>query len=421
MDIYKSKLAIVVALFLLVPASTEAQDLDSGRFNPDVITVWHRLGIPQGIGRVKKFRDSRVNRNGNRPEKERKPPLKRLADEQFLAEDANPLLKEAAKIKMDQDLAPQKLKALKYISSVGCSCYNKATAGMLEKALVAGMEDCSDEVRVAAVNVVISNLGNACQCNGQCETCCSKGIVAKLQEIAFKTKPDGCFVEPNQQVRSLAEMALMRCPAIIEEAEPEEPIDESEPEPKGGKLVDPGEEDESDGSDDDGESDRVSDDSDETGDASDDSEEFQGPPQPDDPEDDVIERLESELVPETEEGGPDLDGSTTRNSYPNRIKTVSTRRSYGPAWNDPALTDLKILGVIGELNQNSVEVQIEFNKPFEIPVGEQVVVAINEYDASFGTVISSKVGSARVRVDDYKLIQNLGVSKRIKLGVLVNN
>ena len=40
-------------------------------------TLWHWLGIPQGFNKVK---DARVNRSGDRPERERTPPLKRIAD-----------------------------------------------------------------------------------------------------------------------------------------------------------------------------------------------------------------------------------------------------------------------------------------------------------------------------------------------------
>src|SRR5262245_16274600 len=40
-------------------------------------TLWHFLGIPQGIRYV---RDNTLNRSGNRPGLERKPPLKPIGD-----------------------------------------------------------------------------------------------------------------------------------------------------------------------------------------------------------------------------------------------------------------------------------------------------------------------------------------------------
>ena len=84
----------------------------------DVTTLWNFLGIPQGVHRI---RDAVVNTRGNHPNWERKPRLKRIADPANL-ESGNPAIEAAAKIKADQDLAPQKIKAIKFLAKVGCGC-----------------------------------------------------------------------------------------------------------------------------------------------------------------------------------------------------------------------------------------------------------------------------------------------------------
>jgi hypothetical protein len=374
-------LLIVGLAFLIlipsIPAVGQALPSDTARFNPDVVTIWHKLGIPQGVGRFKKYRDSRINRKGLRPDKERKPPLLRIADPKNLAEGSPEMLKAAAKIKMDQDLAPQKLKALKYISTIGCSCYNKQ-AGLVEKALLEGMEDCTVEVRMAAINVVLSNAGNPCCCQGQCGTCCSKEVLKKLQEIAYKMDDNGCYVEPNPQVRSLAERALNQCPPLVEEKKSEPPKPPENPEKKPENPEKSGDENP--------ESKKKESDSE--------------PPQPDEPD-----------------SGSDSDGTTgVWGTRP--INQVSSRQSFGAAWNDPALNELEIRGFVDSITQGQTGITVEFVKPFELPIGAQVVIAIDEFNASFGTVISSEAGSALINVEDYRLIENLNVSQRFCLGVL---
>ena len=64
----------------------------------------------QGVGRIKKYRESRINRTGNKPQRESKPKLVKLTDAANLAPEGPKVLKAAAEIKMAEDLAPQKLK-----------------------------------------------------------------------------------------------------------------------------------------------------------------------------------------------------------------------------------------------------------------------------------------------------------------------
>ena len=82
-------------------------------------TLWNFLGIPQGFNKI---RDATTNRRGNFPGLERKPPMKALADPKNLESPVS-AIKKAAEIKTEEDLAPQKIKAIKYLATVGCGCY----------------------------------------------------------------------------------------------------------------------------------------------------------------------------------------------------------------------------------------------------------------------------------------------------------
>jgi len=123
-------------------------------------TFWNLLGIPQGSQAI---RDARLNRLGNHPNRERVPPLKRIADPSNL-ESKNPAIATAAKIKKDQDLAPQKIKAIKYLGTIACCC--PTNKDDVKNALLAALDDCTDEVRQAAAEAICHAAGNPCSiCN----------------------------------------------------------------------------------------------------------------------------------------------------------------------------------------------------------------------------------------------------------------
>ena len=180
-------------------------------------TLGRFLGIPQALGHVY---DSVANRRGNHPRLERKGPgarLRRIADPAFLDPAAPPLLKVAAQIKMQEDLAPQKVKALKYLGSIGCGCYDKD--GEVTAALLEGLADCTLEVRVAAVEVIGETAGAYCEfC--QERSCCKPALAAKLDEMANGQDETGCWLEPSPQVRAAAAQALAQCGPIIVGSEP---------------------------------------------------------------------------------------------------------------------------------------------------------------------------------------------------------
>ena len=116
---------------------------------------------------------------------------------------------------MAEDLAPQKIKAIKYLATIGCGCYNKKNADMVETAILEALDDCTADVRREAINLVIKQAGGGCcSCQTACnaKSCCSEKIYNKLDSMANKTDDDGCWLEPDSSIRYLAQRAVEACP-----------------------------------------------------------------------------------------------------------------------------------------------------------------------------------------------------------------
>ncbi|MCY2967989.1 MAG: hypothetical protein NT069_30900 [Planctomycetota bacterium] len=176
--------------------------------------------------------DAKKNADGTRPWKERKPPLRRIADPANM-ESNNAAIKQAAKIKAEEDKKEQKLKAIRYLCTIGCGCYDKdgqVTAALKESL----MEECTEEVRYATIETIISTASaGRCQTCNQC-SCCKKELVDALAELAYGTDEQGCPKEPSARVRELAVQALqICCPytglSYVPEAPPEIPRGVVEP------------------------------------------------------------------------------------------------------------------------------------------------------------------------------------------------
>lgn len=177
--------------------------------NPPVTTFWQKMGVPQGVIGL---RDGLVNRRGNFPGLERKPPLKPIAALENL-ESPYEMIKVAAEVKQAEDMKKQKIKALKYLGKMGCGCYNKE--GAIEAALLEALADCTPEVRIAAAEA-IQEASGSCACHDGCgSTCCTEKIQEKLAELAYGEK-EGCYIEPNAEVRAAALAALSACPPIVD-------------------------------------------------------------------------------------------------------------------------------------------------------------------------------------------------------------
>ncbi len=182
-----------------------------------VPTVWDKLGIPQAAARI---RDSSINRSGNYPNLEKKPPLLKIADPANLQPEKPEMIKTAAKIKTDKDLKKQKIKAINFLAEVNCGCYNKDDK--VAKAFLAALDDCDPDVRKAAVEGLCKAAGNCSACRTGCETtCCTEEILKKVQDIATGMDANGCMKEPVKEIRVAAAGLLKKCPCP-----PAKPIEE---------------------------------------------------------------------------------------------------------------------------------------------------------------------------------------------------
>jgi hypothetical protein len=247
-------------------------------------TFWNWMGVP------KHPLAGCINRGGNFPECEKKPPLKAIADPANLQSD-NPAIKKAAEIKAQEDLAAQKIKALKYLATIGCGgCYEG-----VDKAIAAALEDCTEAVRYEAVKTILAASacgqndcvkkcvrksktckeamcdcwvgcmkntcatmhllcgkpgpdgvtlkskcpGYGCGAGGQCQpgrcacgdgNCCTSEILNKLSTMAFEKDDRGCWKEPSPRVRAMARQALRACgPNIRPYTEAVMPVPEEVP------------------------------------------------------------------------------------------------------------------------------------------------------------------------------------------------
>jgi PPIC-type PPIASE domain len=161
-------------------------------------------GLASGTGGVLQRLGSRLLSGldlvGRFPGLQPQPPLLPLTDPANLAEDAPPAVQAAAEIKQEEDAAPQKIMALRYLATLGCGgCYPK-----VEDALLEGLSDCTESVRYEAVK--------ALQCKPECgckycssPSCCSMKVRKRLQELTT------CEKEPSERIRRLARIALACC------------------------------------------------------------------------------------------------------------------------------------------------------------------------------------------------------------------
>jgi len=172
---------------------------------PPPATLWSFLGIPQAF---KAVREGAINKSGNHPALEKKPPLKKIADPENLKSE-NPAIKKAAEIKKEEDLKWQKIKAIKYLTTIGCGCYNRD--GSITDALMKAMDDCTEEVRYATI-LAVNGAANGEMCeNCKMRSCCSEEVSNKLYELAYERDDEGCFLEPSERVRLAAAEALRAC------------------------------------------------------------------------------------------------------------------------------------------------------------------------------------------------------------------
>jgi iron complex outermembrane receptor protein len=174
---------------------------------PAAPTLPNFLGIPDGLNKVT---DALRNRRGVRPQRERTPPLKRIVDAAPPGID-NPALEAAAAAKADADLSPQKIKAIKYLATVGCQCQKYRED--VKNALLSALDDCDEEVRYEAAVALCKIAASTCPPCGK-KDCCDADVMAKLTQVAEGRDAQDCWLEPSARVRAAAELALATCERV---------------------------------------------------------------------------------------------------------------------------------------------------------------------------------------------------------------
>lgn len=186
------------------------------------VSIPKMLGLPQlvgGVGEVLRRIGSRMSvgldLTGRFPGLQPQPPLVPLTDPANLDASAPPAVQAAAKIKGEEDAAPQKIMAIRYLATLGCGgCYED-----VEQSLLEAMSDCTEEVRFEAVK--------ALQCRPDCgcrfctsPSCCSEPVRKRLEELTT------CEKEPSARVNRVARLALACCqtkPLLMEDTPREGP------------------------------------------------------------------------------------------------------------------------------------------------------------------------------------------------------
>lgn len=169
-------------------------------------------GLGNGLNRICSRIKSGLGLTGKFPGLQPKPPVVPITDPANSSEEASPAVQAAAKVKAEQDQADQKIQAIRYLATVGCSeCYPE-----VEEALLAALDDCTESVRYEAIKALRGESKATCSqcCSGG--GCCSKKIQDKLAKLVNDYKKDGVRVEPSQRIRRQARLILQNCvPASI--------------------------------------------------------------------------------------------------------------------------------------------------------------------------------------------------------------
>jgi hypothetical protein len=168
-------------------------------------TLWQFLGVTGGAKLIGGIIERIRNRLGSVfPGLESKPPILAITDPKMAAS-SNPAEAAAAGAKADEDAAPQKIKAIRYLATLGCAgCYPG-----IEDALLESLDDCTEEVRWEAAKALRELSGKPCS-TCKIKSCCSPKVLKKLDEVANKMEK-GCYKESSARVRREARLALGGC------------------------------------------------------------------------------------------------------------------------------------------------------------------------------------------------------------------
>jgi len=207
-----------------VPASASAGGATIVAIAPPAapaMTLPKFLGLDVAFAGIRGIGMRVRNRLGTRfPGLEPKPPIRSLSDPANMSENASPAVKAAAEAKAEEDQAPQKAKAIRYLASLGCGkCYPDT-----EKALLAAMEDCNEQIRYEAVRGLRKSVGDQCGCCRQ-DSCCSPKLVQKLYQLAYGVDESGCHIEPSSRIRRNARLAICACGGVATTATDSVPVE----------------------------------------------------------------------------------------------------------------------------------------------------------------------------------------------------
>ena len=219
-----------------LPTSAQAGATTIVAVAPPAAECCPKLTLPEFLGINGLFKalgggiDRIRNRLGNRfPGLEATPPLLSITDPANLSADSPPAVKAAAEAKAEEDAAPQKAKAIRYLATLGCTdCYPN-----VETALLEAMSDCTESIRYEAVLAIRKVCGGPCK-SCTANECCSDAIIKKLDELANHRDDEGCFKEPSARVRRIARLALACCggPYITTTLPAEGPSEQQLPAPE---------------------------------------------------------------------------------------------------------------------------------------------------------------------------------------------
>jgi hypothetical protein len=167
--------------------------------------LWQFLGVKNAFTDIMALIEKLRNCLGSEfPGLESTPPLLAITNPANM-NSSNPAVAAAANAKADEDQAPQKIKAIRYLATLGCAgCYPD-----IEDALLASLDDCTESVRYEAAKAFRELSGRSC---ATCKTksCCSPKVRKKLDEVANKMEKN-CYKESSARVRREARLALAGC------------------------------------------------------------------------------------------------------------------------------------------------------------------------------------------------------------------
>ncbi|MCA9071800.1 MAG: hypothetical protein KDA84_22890 [Planctomycetaceae bacterium] len=152
-------------------------------------------------------------------------PVKSMTNPE-LAQSPSDSVRSASQVAQKKAQVPQIKAALASVADAGCACDPAS-----EQALLAGLNNCFPEVRLAAAEAIRASViqGENC-CDGK--ACCSPAIRNQLFVMGWERRPNGCPIEPVGKVRLAARHALRACGCPLPEDVPPPAISAERPSPE---------------------------------------------------------------------------------------------------------------------------------------------------------------------------------------------